>query len=160
LVVYFMLFKIKIFRAILTSLSYFFKGENEFFNHWSRKLKGKLAEINSHQIVFFTHLDNVEVLNRVMQYIEKNEPTHRLKIVSVQNGGYDDTGTRRDLEVLDRAYPDIDIEYIVEEGIFNAAKIEELSKRWQIPVNYMFVGTPGKDAKFNMEDLGEVRLII
>lgn len=159
-VVYFMLFRIQILRATLSSLSYFFRGENEFFNRWSRKLKGKLAEINSHQIVFFTHLDNVEILNRVMLYIEKNEPTHRVKIVSVQGKGFDDTGTRRDLEVLDRAYPNIDIEYIIEEGVFNAAKIKELSDRWHIPVNYMFVGTPGKNAKFNMEDLGEVRLII
>lgn len=159
-VVYFMLFRIQILRATLSSLSYFFKGENEFFNRWSRQLKGKLAEINSLQIVFFTHLDNVEVLNRVMLYIEKNEPTHRVKIVSVQSKGYDDAATRRDLEVLDRAYPDIDIEYIVEEGIFNAAKVEELSARWRIPVNYMFVGTPSKNAKFTIEDLGEVRLII
>lgn len=159
-VVYFMLFRIQILCATLSSLSYFFKGENEFFNRWSRQLKGKLAEINSLQIVFFTHLDNVEVLNRVMLYIEKNEPTHRVKIVSVQSKGYDDAATRRDLEVLDRAYPDIDIEYIVEEGIFNAAKVEELSARWRIPVNYMFVGTPSKNAKFTIEDLGEVRLII
>jgi len=100
-------------------------------------------------------------LNKVMLYITKNESTRRLKIVSVLE---DDmkvpAGLKTDIEVLDRAYPDINIEFIEEPGRFCPEKIKELSIRWKIPTNFMFIGAPSEKFEFPVQELGEVRLII
>lgn len=65
-----------------------------------------------------------------------------------------------DISILNRAYPNIRIEFIEECSEFGAEKIQELSKRWNIPVNYMFIGSLGEGSPFTLEELGEVRLII
>jgi hypothetical protein len=66
----------------------------------------------------------------------------------------------QDLEFLDEAYPEIDIEYVEMEGEFGPALIEKLSKRWRIPKNFMFIGSPGDHFPYRLEELGGVRLII
>lgn len=96
-----------------------------------------------------------------MQYITRNEPTKNLKIVAVLDK--EDTipiRLKRDIEVLNRAYPEIDIQFIVEEGVFGPAKIKEFSKRWGIPTNFMFIGSPSDKFPYKIQELGEVRTII
>ncbi len=96
-----------------------------------------------------------------MQYIKRNEPTRKLKIGAVLDKGHSvSKNLKEDIEVLDRAYPDIHIEFIEEPGVFGPTKIKELSKRWKIPINFMFIGTPGEDFRYELQELGEVRLII
>jgi len=58
------------------------------------------------------------------------------------------------------AYPKITIEFIEEEGEFEPEKIKELSKRWKIPIHFMFIGSLGDKFLYRIEELGEVRLII
>ena len=78
-----------------------------------------------------------------MLYIKKNESTRRLKIVSVLKKDMKvPEGLKTDIEVLDRAYPEIHIEFVEEPGSFGPEKIQELSKRWKIPTNFMFIGAP------------------
>ena len=111
--------------------------------------------------MFFTKGDNVAGLNRVLQYITHNEDTRRLKIVTVLKANQKvPRNLKSDIEVLDRAYPAISIEFIEEQGSFTPEKIEELSKRWKIPKNFMFIGSPGDHFPFRIEQLGDVRLII
>jgi hypothetical protein len=62
--------------------------------------------------------------------------------------------------VLDRAYPDIKIEFIQLHGEFGPEIISELSKKWDIPPNFMFIGSPGDHLPYKLSDLGGVRLII
>ena len=120
-----------------------------------------MNKVNSQQFVYFTNHDNVEVLNRVLQYITDNEPTRRLKIVAVVEDGISVVNNlANDIEVLDRAYPDINIEFIQEPGTFTPEKVQELSKRWKIPTNFMFIASPSDKFPYKIQELGEVRLII
>ncbi len=161
LVVFFMLYNSYILKGFLIMGTYIFPNNNKFFNNLNKKARRKLAEISGQQFVFFTNNDNVENLNNVMLYIKKNESTRRLKIVAVLDDGIKVAEKlKNDIEVLDRAYPDIHIEFIEEPGIFGPEKIQELSKRWKIPTNFMFIGAPSEKFEFKVQELGEVRLII
>ncbi|UWX53860.1 hypothetical protein NYZ99_12065 [Maribacter litopenaei] len=96
-----------------------------------------------------------------MLYIKKNEPTRKLKIVSIPDKGVQVVkNLRTDIQVLNRAYPTIDIDFVEVEDEFGPKKIEELSKEWNIPTNFMFIGSPGDKFPYRLEELGEVRLII
>jgi hypothetical protein len=46
------------------------------------------------------------------------------------------------------------------EGIFNPDTIEQLSKKWKIPKNFMFISSPGEKFSYKVEELGGVRLIL
>jgi hypothetical protein len=63
-----------------------------------------------------------------MLYVQENETTNRLKIVTIL-GGDDKIAPEflSDLEVLDRAYPEIDIEFLSIPGEFSPATIKRLS---------------------------------
>ncbi|MBC7567219.1 MAG: APC family permease [Pedobacter sp.] len=119
-----------------------------------------LVKINSQELVFFTRGDNVSILNRVMIYVEENEVTKKLKIVHLANAQSNNENLKRDIEVLDRAYPDIDIDFVEIEGHFGPDIIDELSKRWDIPKNFMFIGSPGDRFPYRVSELGGVRLIM
>lgn len=161
LVVFFMLYRNYILRGFLMLLEYIYPSDNKVFRKLNKKTKYKLAEIRGQEFVFFTNHDNVETLNKVMLYMKNNEPTRRIKIVSVlDNGQKVAEGLKRDIEVLNRAYPDIRIEFVEEPGKFGPEKIQELSKRWGIPVNFMFIGAPSEKFRYTLQQLGEVRLII
>jgi len=66
----------------------------------------------------------------------------------------------KDIEVMDRAYPQIDIEFIEIIGTFGPQIIEELSVKWKIPKNFMFIGSPGDRFSYRVAELGGVRLIM
>jgi len=70
------------------------------------------------------------------------------------------TALIKDIEVVDRAYPDINIEFVEMEGKFGPELIEELSKKWQIPKNFMFIGSPADKFPYRVSELGGVRLIM
>ena len=111
--------------------------------------------------MFFTNHDDVATLRNVLQYISENENTKRLKIVTVLNENeHIVPNLKNDIYVLDRAYPLIEVEFIEEPGVFGPEKIKELSKRWNIPINFMFIGSPGDKFPYKLQELGEVRLII
>ncbi|SRX52762.1 APC family permease [Aequorivita sp. CIP111184] len=161
LVVFFMLYNHYILKAVLRFIDYIAPDNSRFFKNWNRIIKNKLHELTSQQFVFFTNNDNVETLNRVMQYIEQNEPTKRIKIVAVVDKGMKVANNlKSDIEVLDRAYPEVKIQFVEEPGKFGPEKIKELSKRWKIPINFMFIGAPGEDFPYRVQQLGEVRVII
>ena len=77
-----------------------------------------------------------------MQYVQNNETTRKLKIVNVKRAEECNEALKKDIEVLDRAYPEIDIEFLEIEGIFGPELIDELSDKWGIPQNFMFIASP------------------
>ena len=96
-----------------------------------------------------------------MIYIQENEETNRLRIVTVENKDFKaPEHLHRDIETLDRAYPEIDVTYEIIEGNFDPDLIRELSEKWQIPTNFMFIGSPSQKFQYRIADLGGVRLII
>jgi amino acid transporter len=134
------------------------------FRKWAliarRYLNKFHRKISAQEFVFFSKGDNVAILNKVMQYVESNETTKRLKIVNVKKEGDSNEILKKDLKVLDRAYPDIDIEFIEIIGVFGPDIIDELSKEWKIPKNFMFIGSPGNRFSYRVAELGGVRLIM
>jgi hypothetical protein len=127
----------------------------------AKAVRAKIDEINSQQVVFFTRGDNVSNLNNAMQYVMENEDTNRIKVVTVVSKD-DEVPSKlaKDLEFLDEAYPQIDIEYVERTGKFGPELIEELSKEWHVPTNLMFIGSPGGKLPYGLAELGGVRLII
>ncbi len=120
-----------------------------------------IRKLNRQEFVYFTKRDDLSVLNRVMMYVHANEITKKLKIVTVLKEG--ETTPREflnDLDVLDRAYPDIKIEFVELHGLFGPALVHQLSKEWNIPPNFMFIGSPGDRFPYRLADLGGVRLVI
>lgn len=127
----------------------------------TRSLEGLLDSINAQTVVFFTRGDNLANLNTAMLYVARNEHTNRVKVVTVVKS--DDEVPDRlptDLKFLDEAYPQMNIEFIVEKGEFTPELLDELSARWNIPLNFMFIGSPGNHFPHRIADLGGVRLII
>ncbi len=127
----------------------------------TESIRSRIEQINSQQVVFFTRGDNVANLNNAMLYILRNEHSSRVKIVTVVNDKSEvPPKLEKDLEFLDEAYPAIDIEFLVLEARFNPSLIQELSEKWNIPTNLMFIGSPGKTFPYGLAELGGVRLII
>lgn len=149
-----------IIRLLIEAIEYFYQPLRKLVvmsNHYLHKMH---TRINSQEFVFFTRGDNVAILNKVMQYVQENETTKRLKIVNVKKDGDTNELVKKDIEVLNRAYPDIDIQFIEIEGVFGPEIIEELSIKWNIPKNFMFIGSPGNLFSYRVAELGGVRLIM
>ncbi len=126
-----------------------------------KKILSTINKINSQEFVFFTKGDNIATLNKVMLYITKNEHTKKLKIVlALDKGAILPKNLEQEIDFLNREYPEIDIEFIIEKGKFNPELIKTLSKRWNIPINFMFIGSPSDKFPYKIQDLGGVRLII
>ncbi|QHT71086.1 APC family permease [Rhodocytophaga rosea] len=124
-------------------------------------IRRTMREINSQEFVYFTKGDNVVNINKVMQYIIKNEDTHRIKIVAIENENHKvPEHLAYDIDVLDRAYPEFVVDFIVMKGQFGPRLIDELSLKWNIPKNFMFIGSPGDRFPYQISELGGVRLII
>ena len=124
-------------------------------------LTKEMRKLNRQPFVYFTKGDNIAILNKVIQYVQENEITQKLKIVTVLQKEQQLNETFvRDFEAMDRAYPDIKIEYIQIPGIFGPDIINRLSEEWNIPHNFMFIGSPGDRFPHKLSDLGGVRLII
>jgi hypothetical protein len=114
-----MLNRALIIKWIIYLIEYLYRPLRKFVISSSRNLHNSLRKINSQELVFFTKGDNVAILNRVMIYVEENETTKRLKIVHVcDSNETDNEALIKDIEVLDRAYPDIHIEFVEVEGTF------------------------------------------
>ena len=127
----------------------------------SKLVRDKIDEINSQQVVFFTRGDNVANLNSAMLYVSSNEDTNRIKVVTVVKDESEvPERMKQDLQFLDEAYPEIDIEFVVLDGDFGPDLIRELSVKWNVPTNLMFIGSPGGKLVYGLAELGGVRLII
>jgi len=156
-----MLNRTKLLRAILELIKYLFEPVQKGVRKINRNILRLIEDINSQEFVFFTKDDDVATLNKVMLYISKNEHTKKLKVVSViEEGETIPERLKSDIEVLDREYPEVKIEFIALEGTFGPELIKQLSVQWNIPINFMFIGSPGNKFPYKIEQLGGVRLII
>ncbi|GEC72097.1 amino acid/polyamine/organocation transporter, APC superfamily [Flavobacterium flevense] len=146
--------------VLIEALEYFYTPLRKLVIFSNRYLIKLNLKITSQEFVFFTKGDDVAILNKVMQYVQNNETTRKLKIVNIKLEGANNDPLIIDLKVLDRAYPEIDIEFIELEGVFGPEIIDELSEKWKIPKNFMFIGSPGDRFSYRISELGGVRLIM
>lgn len=161
LVVAIMLGRIGILKACLFVVRSASEAIGSFTSAISVRIRRKIVEINSQQVVFFTRGDNIANLNQAVLYVRRNEHTNRIKIVTVVKDEKEVPETlKEDLEFLDRTYPEVDVEFVVLKGSFGPKLIQELSRKWNIPTNFMFIGSPGDHFLYGLAELGGVRLII
>jgi len=148
--IFIMLNRIFILKTILKIVKYF-----------NGKIISTINDIVKQEFVFFTKGDHLANLNKVMLYIKQNEHTRKIKIVTILNKGEKATEKlKTDISFLDREYPEIDIDFVIINDKFGPDLIKRLSKKWNIPVNFMFIGSPGDKFPYRIEQLGGVRLII
>ena len=141
-------------RTVMISLVQPMRSTAEF-------VRKKIDDINSQQVVFFTRGDNIANLNNAMIYVAENEDTNRIKVVTVVKDESEvPEHLSRDLEFLDQAYPEIDIDFVVIKDKFGPDLINRLSAEWNVPTNLMFIGSPGGKLIYGLAELGGVRLII
>ena len=131
-------------------------------NEWLHEVViAKFRQISSLAVIYFTKGDDLATLNRAALYVLQNEQTQRLKVVHV----YDSEGTipsnlAEHLKTIDQMYPQLRIDFVAVRGVFGPELIERLSRRLEVPKNYMFIGTPGDRFPHRLEALGGVRLIL
>lgn len=148
-------------KFLLKAMHYIFDPFRSLVMKTDKKLLSVIKNINSQEFVYFTKGDDVETLNKVMLYIQKNEHTKTLKVVTaIRNGNAITEQFRNDIDVIDREYPLIKFEFIEVDDTFGPELINKLSKEWNIPINFMFIASPGDHFPYKIEDLGGVRLII
>lgn len=121
----------------------------------------ELRALARQEYIFFTKDDNVVNLNKVMAYVVANEFTNRLKIVTLLK--YDEdypADLLSDIGVLSQAYEQISVDVVVMTAHLGPELVNDLSKQWNIPKNFMFIGSTGDWAPYHISELGGVRLII
>lgn len=151
----------EILKLLLVVVNSFFTTLKHIAAASRLQLSRHIRKLTEQEFVYFTKGDDISILNKVMMYVQENEITKKIKIVTVLKEGEEvHQAFYNDLEVLDRAYPDIKIEYIQLRGTFGPEIIQKLSKEWEIPINFMFISSPSDRFTHRVSDLGGVRLII
>ena len=126
-----------------------------------RRVISKLRQITDVSIVYFTRGDDLATLNRAALYVLENEQTQQMKVVHVFEDETNIPGQLSEhLQMVDRMYPQLKIDFLAVKGEFGPELIERLSRRLRVPKNYMFIGTPGDHFPHRIEHLGGVRLIL
>lgn len=160
LAVIIMLNRISLLKVLIGFLHYTIRPFTRNFKKFDFIIIRTIKKINSQEFVFFTKGDNIKNLNRVMLYILRNEQTKRVKIVNICDEDEVNSILKKDLDYLNRVYPEIKIEFVHLKGKFSPQLIQELSKKWNISPNFMFIGAPSDKFPYHIEELGGVRLII
>jgi hypothetical protein len=112
-------------------------------------------------VIYFSRGDDLNSLNRAARYVLKNELTTRMRVIHCYADQKDIPSTLADnLKTIDHIYPRIRIDLVLVKGVFGPELIERLSRRFGVPKNYMFIGTPGNHFPHSISDLGGVRVIM
>ncbi len=126
-----------------------------------KTIMGEINRISESGVVYFTRGDNMVTLNRAVLYVLANEQTSTLKVVHIYENEPDIPPTLGDnLRTIDHLYPQLRIDFVAVRGSFTPETIEAISRRFKIPKNYMFIGTPGDHFPHRIEELGGVRLVL
>ncbi len=156
-----MLNRTMLLRVLLSIVQYIFEPIRKFFLRLHKGIDHLIDEINSQEFVFYTKGKSIANMNKAMLYIRDNEHTKRVKIVKVLAPGEAPSEELiRNIRILDEQYPEIDIEFVPVEGKFGPELIKDLSIKWNIPINFMFIGSPDEKFPYRLEELGGVRLIM
>jgi hypothetical protein len=156
-----MFWRIHLLRLVLYVVRTAVSGVDRWAARTTARTEEKISQINSMGVIFFTKGDSVANLNLAMLYVLENEQTNNLKVVHLFEREEDiPPNLAHDVALLDKVYPDINVELVQRRGRFGPEIIEELSREFGIPKNYMFIGAPGERFPHELSALGGVRLII
>jgi amino acid transporter len=127
----------------------------------NHRIRALIRLIESQSMVFFTRGDHVSNLNRAILYIRANEHTSRVRVVIAALEDADvPERLPKDVQFLNETYPDMGITLHVVRAEFGPKLLQQLSDEWDVPLNFMFIGSPGDRFPHELSDLGGVRLII
>ena len=161
LIILAMLLRKDILHFIVNLLQSLSKNYKKYTLTRQRSLYRSLKKLYEQDFVFFSKGDDIATLNKVMMYLHENEVTNKMKIVTVLHEAQQpDPKFLADFDTLDRAYPEVDMEYVTLLGDFTPELVEELSQKWGIPKNFMFISSPGEKFSYRVDELGGVRLIL
>ena len=161
LIILAMLLRKDILHFIVNLLQSLSKNYKKYTLTRQRSLYRSLKKLYEQDFVFFSKGDDIAILNKVMMYLHENEVTNKMKIVTVLHEAQQpDPKFLADFDTLDRAYPEVDMEYVTILGDFTPELVEELSNKWGIPKNFMFISSPGEKFSYRVDELGGVRLIL
>ncbi|QHL88969.1 amino acid permease [Nibribacter ruber] len=159
--VFIMLYRIELLGFLAYMVRQIEEPVNKLLPLKSSSILRLISRIRSQEFVFFTKGDNIANINKVMRYIVENEHTNRLRIVNILREGEEPPKKlMHEVEVLDAAYPELVVDFIILRGTFGPELIQELSNKWGIPKNFMFIGSPGDQFPYGLQELGGVRLVI
>jgi amino acid transporter len=106
IILYLLLNRKQILQYLLMVVTSFFDKARRWAVISRLHITRKIKELSEQEFVYFTKGDDISKLNKVMIYVEENEITTRLKIVTVLKEGQEvSPAFMSDLEVLDRALP-------------------------------------------------------
>ena len=133
--------------------------------NWHRRVNHRIRAlmrlISSQQMVFFTRGDHISNLNQAILYIRQNEHTSRVRVViAAMDDAEVPERLATDVQMLNEAYPDMEITLHVVKSEFGPKLLHRLSEEWKVPLNFMFIGSPGDRFPHELSKLGGVRLII
>lgn len=161
LIILAMLLRKDILHFIVNLLQSLSKNYKKYTLTRQRSLYRSLKKLYEQDFVFFSKGDDIATLNKVMMYLHENEVTNKMKIVTVLHEAQQpDPKFLADFDTLDRAYPEVDMEYVTILGDFTPELVEELGNKWGIPKNFMFISSPGEKFSYRVDELGGVRLIL
>lgn len=157
-----MLSRVALLEGLMKSIEYLFVPILKLVTKANKDIRNIIDTIQSQEFVFFTRGDNILNLKKVLRYIRDNEHTKKIKIVHVSREPDKITEDKleMDIQFLSKEYPRIDIDFVEIDGVFGPELIQVLSKQWNVPINFMFIGSPGDNFPYQIQDLGGVRLII
>jgi len=148
-------------KVVLHAVDGIFDRIKRFVSRIDHRIQKKIDHINAQEFVFFTKGDNIATLNKVLIYITKNEHTRKIKIVIVTNDVVKvPEDFKAEINFLNAEYPEIEVELVIKKGEFTPELVKSLSEEWNIPINFIFIGSPSEKFPYRIEELGGVRLII
>ena len=148
-------------KFLLNIVDGLFERMKNVVSKTDEKIQNKIDHINSQEFVFFTKGDSIEILNKVVLYIVKNEHAKKIKfVIAVSDKLKTPENFSVEIDFINAEYPEINIELIVHQGKFTPELVQKLSEEWEIPINFMFIGSLSEKFPYGIEELGGVRLII
>ncbi len=121
----------------------------------------KIDETSRRPVIYFASSDDVAALNQAVLYVVNNEQTRLMKVVHVfENENAIPRKLREHVELLDRIYPRLRIDFVTVKGSFGPELVEGLSRRLGISKNMMFMGTPGGTFPHQIDMPGGVRVVV
>ena len=119
-----------------------------------------IKSISSQAVGFFVKGGQLSVLNKAVLYVRQNEDCAHIRVIHVyEHEARIPRRLRRNVALLDEAYPKVKIDLILVKGSFGPHIIEYLAQQLDIPRNLFFITSPKEDFSHKLESLGGVRLI-
>jgi len=146
---------------LLKLLVYFIQLGPPWLHNLGQQPTAALEEIRNQPVLFYSKNHNLEVLNKAISYIQRNELSCRIMIGlcvdSVDNPII--PAVVDSLRVLDNCYPKVSFGLVVVLGSFAPGTVRQLSTLLSIPLNFMFLSCPGDRFPHDLGAFGGVRVI-